>query len=174
MTHMAYAACMIHARHSHVKLSVLGPSCSPADKHGQCLCSAHCMQNFRCNQLTLRSSQSVVCFREPKSDLGVGSSERPQVMFLDLAWGDVEGQVTYPPSVNSKVVRTVKNPDGQLIFQQHDTQQPKETLRRFRQQPYRQPSTSSQRRMFVHACKRNVLCIGPFTHGKFALIQAIA
>jgi len=40
---------------------------------------------------------------------------RPQVMFLDLAWGGSEGQVTYPPFVNGKAVRTVKNPDGQLI-----------------------------------------------------------
>lgn len=47
-------------------------------------------------------------------------------MFLDLAWGGLEGQVTYLPFVNGKVVRTVKNPDGQLIFKHHDTQQLKE------------------------------------------------
>ena len=95
-------------------------------------------------------------------------------MFLDLAWGGLEGQVTYPPFVNSKVVRTVKNPDGQLILQQHDTQQLKETLRRFRRQPYRQPSTSSQ----PHLCMRvHAMCIALHcspTHGKVALIQAIA
>ena len=82
-------------------------------------------------------------------------------MFVVLAWGGLEGQVTYPPFVNRKAVRTVKNPDGQLILQSHDTQQLKETLRRYRRQQYRQPSTSSQRHTFVHACKRHVRCIVP-------------
>ena len=65
------------------------------------------------------------------------------MMFLDLAWGGLEGQVTYPPFVNNKAVRTVKSPDGQLILKSHDTQQLKETLRRCRQQQFRQPSTRS-------------------------------
>lgn len=29
-------------------------------------------------------------------------------MFVDLAWGGQQGQVIYPPCVNGKVVRTVK------------------------------------------------------------------
>ena len=86
---------------------------------------------------------------------------RPQVMFLDLAWGGSEGQVTYPPFVNGKAVRTVKNPDGRLILRKHDTQQLKETLRRCRQQQYRQPNTSSQRCASVHARKCHVCCIVP-------------
>ena len=81
-------------------------------------------------------------------------------MFLDLAWGGPEGQVTYPPFVNGKAVRTVQSPDGQLILKNHDTQQLKETLRRCRQQRYR-PSSSSQRRALVHACKHHVRCLVP-------------
>ena len=101
-------------------------------------------------------SQSVFGFRN-----GVRSSERPEMMFLDLAWGGLEEQVTYPPFVNGKAVRTVKCPDGQLILRKHDTQQLKETLTRGRQQQCRQPSTSSQRRALVHACKHHMRCIVP-------------
>ena len=82
-------------------------------------------------------------------------------MFLDLAWGGLEGQVTYPPFVNGKAVRTVENPDGRPIFRNHDTQQLKETLKRCRQQQYRQPNTNAQRCAFVHACKRHVCCSVP-------------
>ena len=81
------------------------------------------------------------------------------IMFLDLAWGGQQWQVIYPPFVNGKAVRTVKNPDGQLIFRSHDTQQLKETLGRCRRQQYRQPNTSSQHRASVHACKQYVRCI---------------
>lgn len=100
-------------------------------------------------------------FRERKPDCEVRPSERPQVMFLDLAWGGQQGQVTYPPFVNGKAVRTVKNPDGQLILENHDTRQLKDTLRRCRPQQYRQPSTSLRRCPSVHACRRRVRCITP-------------
>ena len=84
-------------------------------------------------------------------------------MFLDLAWGGSAGQVTYPPFVNGKAVHTVKNPDGQPIFQKHDTQQLRETLRRCRQQQYRQPNSLAalRRCSSVHACRRHVRCIAP-------------
>jgi len=80
-------------------------------------------------------------------------------MFLDLAWDGPEGHITYPPFVNRKAVRTVKNPDGRPILRKHDTQQLKETLRRCRQ--YRQPNTSSQRCAFVHARTCHVCCNVP-------------
>lgn len=144
---------------------------SPVLTSGQRLCSALCVQYFRCNQLVLRCSQSVFGCRELEPYLGATSSKRPQVMFLDLAWGGSEGQVTYPPFVNGKAVRTVKNPDGQLILKNHDTRQLKETLRRCRQQQYRQPSTSLRRCPSVHACRRHVRCIAP---PMAASIQAVS
>lgn len=73
-------------------------------------------------------------FREPKPSSEVKPLGRPQLMFLDLAWGGQQGQVTYPLFVNAKVVRTVTKPDGQLILREHDTQQLKETFERCRQQ----------------------------------------
>ena len=76
-------------------------------------------------------------------------------MFLDLAWGGKHGQVTYPPFVNRKVVRTVNKPDGQLILRSHDTQQLEDTLGRCRKY-YRPPNTSSQHCASVHACTRHV------------------
>ena len=79
-------------------------------------------------------------------------------MFLDLAWGGTEGQVTYPPFVNRKAVRTVLNPDGQLILRQHDTQQLTDTLRRVRR-PDRRRNSSSQYWASVQAYKCPVRCI---------------
>ena len=67
-------------------------------------------------------------------------------MFLDLAWGGLQGKVIYPPFVNGNVVRTVRDPDGQPITRAHDNEQLKETLRRCRPQ-YRQPNTALH-----HAC----------------------
>ena len=110
-------------------------------------------------------------FRERKPDCEVRPSERPQVMFLDLAWGGQQGQVTYPPFVNGKAVRTVKKPDGQLISRKHDTQQLKETLGRCRRQQYRQPDTKSQHCASVHACKQYVRSI--VFSGKPALFTRI-
>lgn len=104
---------------------------------------------------------SNLLVRELGPYLEARSSMRPQVMLLDLAWGGSEGQVTYPPFVNGKAVRTVKNPDGQLILKNHDTRQLKDTLRRCRPQQYRQPSTSLRRCPSVHACRRRVRCITP-------------
>ena len=92
-------------------------------------------------------------------------------MFLDLAWGGQQGQVTYPPFVNGKAVRTVKRPDGQLISRNHDTQQLKETLERCRQQQYRQPNTNSQHCASVHARKQYMRCI--VFSGKPALFTRI-
>ena len=80
-------------------------------------------------------------------------------MFLDLAWGGQQGQVIYPPFVNGKAVRTVKQPDGQQICRNHDTQQLRETLRRCRPQQHRQPNRSSQYSASLHAHKQYVRCI---------------
>ena len=80
-------------------------------------------------------------------------------MFLDLARGGQQGQVTYPPFVNGKAVRTVKKPDGQLIYRNHDSQQLKETVRHCRQQQYRQPNIDSQHCASVHACKQYERCV---------------
>ncbi len=95
----------------------------------------------------------------PKPGLGASPSDRPLIKFLDLAWGGLEGQATYPPFVNGKAVRTVENPDGQPIFRTHDTQQLKETLKRCRRHQHRQPNTDAQRCAQMHsACKRHVRC----------------
>ena len=111
-------------------------------------------------------------FRVRKPDSEVRPLERPQVMFLDLAWGGQQGQVIYPPFVNGKAVRTVKKPDGQLIFRNHDSQQLKETLGRCRQQQCRQPNTKSQHCAYVHACKQYVRGIVFF--GKLAVFTRIS
>ncbi len=53
-------------------------------------------------------------------------------MLLDLAWGDLEGQIPYhllPPFINGKAKPIVKNPDGQRVLRRHDTQQLKTTLK---------------------------------------------
>ena len=97
-------------------------------------------------------------FKERKPDCAVKPLERPQFIFLDLAWSGQQGQVIYPPFVNGKAVRTVKRPDGQLISRNHDTQQLKETLGRCRQQQYRRHNTKSQHCASVHACKQHVQC----------------
>lgn len=68
-------------------------------------------------------------------------------------WGALEGQVTYPPFVNSKAVLTVPDPDGQPLLRSHDTQQLKETIRRCRQR-FRQPSMSVR----LHATGRAYKC----------------
>ena len=78
-------------------------------------------------------------------------------MFLDLAWGGLEGQVTYPPFVNGKTVRTVKIPDGQPSFRTHDTQQLLETFRRCRQQ-HRPPNMRAQRHASMRAYGCNARC----------------
>ncbi|KAL3161583.1 hypothetical protein ABBQ32_010444 [Trebouxia sp. C0010 RCD-2024] len=114
---------------------------------------------------------SSLLVRERKPDCEVRPSERPQVMFLDLAWGGQQGQVTYPPFVNGKAVRTVKKPDGQLISRKHDTLQLKETLGRCRRQQYRQPDTNLQHCASVHACKQYVRSI--VFSGKPALFTRI-
>ena len=82
------------------------------------------------------------------SKVGPSPSERPEVMFLDLAWGGLEGQATYPPSVNGKIVRSIENPDGKPILKIHDTQQLRQTLRHCRQQN-RQPNTTGQHRCVI-------------------------
>ncbi len=112
---------------------------------------------LQCNIFT--ACYSLTCLQQQEGRTIVRPSEGPQVMFLDLAWGGPEGHITYPPFVNRKAVRTVKNPDGRPILRKHDTQQLKETFRRCRQ--YRQPNTSSQRCAFVHARKCHVCCNVP-------------
>ncbi|KAL3156578.1 hypothetical protein ABBQ38_000868 [Trebouxia sp. C0009 RCD-2024] len=56
--------------------------------------------------------------RLPKLGPGVDFPETPELKFLDLAWGGLEGQVTYPPFVNSKAVLTVPDPDAQAVESQ--------------------------------------------------------
>lgn len=131
----------------------LGPTCLPAGKHG------HGLHLFLYAQLLtwgalvpdVQSLKSLCGSR-----VGTNPTDRPEVGFLDLAWGGSHGKVTYPPFVNGKVVCTVKDPDGQPIFRDHDTQQLRETMRRYRRE-YKQPDAAA----LHHACyasKRQVHC----------------
>lgn len=106
----------------------------------------------------------VAC-REPKPCGGLESSEKPQVMFLDLVWGGRQGQVTYPPFVNGKAVTAVKRPDGQLILRDHDTNQLTDTLQRYHERHNRWSSTNALHRASVHAhvCKNGVM-VSPLGH----------
>ena len=85
--------------------------------------------------------------------MGLSLSDRPQVMFLDLAWGGKKSSVTYPPFVNGKVVRTVSKPDGQPILQDHDVEQLKDTTVRCRDEQHGQLSKRSRLRAAAHAYK---------------------
>lgn len=87
-------------------------------------------------------SSPLCVHRLPESGPGVKALQRPQVMFLDLAWGAQHGQVRYPLFVNSRAVRTDRDPDGQPIVREYDIQQLHETLRLCRQQRL---STRSQK-----------------------------
>ena len=79
---------------------------------------------------------SCSCCRMAEAADGDAEDNRAptQIAILDLAWAGTEGKTRYPPFVNPKALRNIKQVDGQLIMQEHDREQLGLNLDRLRTQ----------------------------------------
>ena len=105
---------------------------------------------------------------KPEAGAGDDSASPEALHFIDLAWGGRQNEARYPPFVNGRSPRSIKEADGQIIQQEHDHEQLSMNISMLRRKPraaFRKVSQPPTARMshasciFRPACARSMVCL---------------